>query len=56
MPAKKAPAKSKTSPKKKYSSKKEFVWSDNKVELLLNVANEYKVAERSWSKTRQGHF
>ena len=49
MPAKKAPAKSKTSPKKKDSNKKEFVWSDDEVELLLNVANEYKVAKAAES-------
>ena len=49
MPARKAPAKSKTSPKKKDSNKKEFVWSDDEVELLLNVANEYKVAKAAQS-------
>ena len=46
MPPKKAavkkmPEKSKKTPEK---SKKEFVWSDDESELLLNVANDYKAA------------
>ena len=44
MPPKKKPAK-KTLPKKKTDGNKEFVWSDDVAELLLNVANEYKVAK-----------
>ena len=44
MPPKKTPAK-KAFPKKK----KEIIWSDDEVELLLNVANESKVAKAAES-------
>ena len=49
MPPKKTPANKKTLPKKKTDSTKEFVWSDDEAELLLNVTNEYKVAKAAES-------
>ena len=49
MPPKKTSANKKTLPKKKMDSTKEFVWSDDEAELLLNVTNEYKVAKAAES-------
>ena len=48
MPPKKTPTK-KLLPKKKMDGNKEFVWSDDEAELILNVANEYKVAKAAES-------
>ena len=36
-------------PPKKKEKKKEFVWSDDEVELLLNIANDYKVSKAAES-------
>ena len=48
MPPMKTPAK-KTLLKKKTDGNKEFVWSDDEAELLVNVANEYKIAKAAES-------
>ena len=44
----KSPAK-KTLNKKKNDGNKEFVWSDDEAELLLNVSIEYKVVKAAES-------
>ena len=43
------PTKKQSSPKKEESSKKEFIWSDDEVELLLSVTHEYKVKKAAES-------
>ena len=50
MPPKKAPAKMPEQlMKMPEKSKKEFVWSDDELELLLNVVNDYKAAKAPFS-------
>ena len=36
-------------PPKKKEKKKEFIWSDDEVELLLNIANDYKASKAAES-------
>ena len=48
MAPNKPPAK-KTLNKKKNDAQKEFVWSDDEAELLLNVSIEYKVVKAAES-------
>lgn len=49
MPPKKVAAKHPAKTDAKTTDKKDFVWSDDEVELLLNVAIDYKVAQAAES-------
>ena len=49
MPPKKTKESSKGGKEGSKEKKKEFIWTDDEVELLLNVSNEYKVSKASES-------